>query len=190
MKQSLLIKHVLPFVNWFVLMILIAVGIDYLLHYLHWVFIGRYLGYLGTFVIVLSFVYSLRKRKLIQTGSPKQLLQAHEYMAWAGSIMIIVHAGIHFNALLPWLAVLMLLVNVASGLVGKYLLKSANESLNANRKSLMDSGSDKAAADKQLFFDAIMVDAMKKWRVVHLPISLLLALLSLIHIATVIMFTK
>jgi hypothetical protein len=171
-------------------MILVAVGIDYLLHYFHWVFIGRYLGYLGTFVIVFSFVYSLRKRKLIQTGSPKQLLQTHEYMAWAGSIMIIVHAGIHFNALLPWLALLMLLINVASGLVGKYLLKGANEALAAKRKTLMNSGIDKETSDRELFFDAIMVDAMKKWRVVHLPISLLLALLALIHIAAVIMFTK
>jgi hypothetical protein len=116
MRQSLLIKQVLPFVNWFVLMILIALGIDYLLHYFHGVFVGRYLGYLGTCVILLSFVYSLRKRKLIQAGSPKQLLQAHEYMAWAGSIMVIVHAGIHLNALLPWLAIFMLLINVASGL--------------------------------------------------------------------------
>jgi hypothetical protein len=190
MRQSLFVKHVLPFVNWFVLMILIAIGIDYLLHYMHWVSLGRYLGYLGTLVIVLSFVYSLRKRKLIQTGSPKQLLQAHEYMAWAGSIMILVHAGIHFNAILPWLAVLMLLINVASGLVGKYLLKSANETLGAKRKALMEAGNDKEAADKQLFFDAIMVDAMKKWRVVHLPISLMLAILSVLHIVTVIMFKK
>ncbi|MCC6727455.1 MAG: hypothetical protein IT258_23325 [Saprospiraceae bacterium] len=190
MRQSLLIKHVLPFFNWFALMILIAVGIDYLLHYFHWVFVGRYLGYVGTFVIIFSFVYSLRKRKLIQVGSPKQLLQTHEYMAWAGSIMIIVHAGIHFNALLPWLALLMLLINVASGLVGKYLLKSANEALAAKRKALIDSGNDKESTDRKLFFDAIMVDAMKKWRVVHLPISLLLALLSLVHIVSVIMFSK
>ena len=43
----------------------------------------------------------------------------------------------------------------------------------------------KEDADKKLFFDSITVDLMKKWRVVHLPITLILGLLSLMHIITV-----
>jgi hypothetical protein len=154
------------------------------------IFVGRYLGFAGTIVIVFSFVYSLRKRKIIDSGSPKQLLLLHEYLAWIGSIMLLVHAGIHFNAIIPWLAILMLLIAVASGLVGKFLLKRATESLKEKRQSLINTGITTKEADKKLFFDSITVDMMKKWRVVHLPITLLLALLALMHILTIIIFSK
>lgn len=126
MKQPLLVKYVLPFIQWYALMIFLAIAIDYFLHRYALMSIGRYLGPIGTFVIIISFVYSLRKRKIIESGSPRQLLLLHEYLAWAGSIMLLVHAGIHFNAILPWLAILMLLISVASGLVGKFLLKKSN----------------------------------------------------------------
>ena len=190
MKQPLLIKYVLPFIQWYALMILLAIAIDYLLHRFQLVSVGRYLGFIGTLVIVISFVYSLRKRKIIESGSPKQLLALHEYLAWIGSIMLLVHAGIHFNAVLPWFAILMLLIAVASGLVGKFLLKKANETLKEKRQVLIKTGISPEDADKKLFFDSITVDLMKKWRVVHLPITLILGLLALMHIITIVMFSK
>ncbi|MBK6771367.1 MAG: hypothetical protein IPG78_04360 [Ignavibacteria bacterium] len=188
MKKSLFVKFVLPFLQWFVLMIIAAITIDYILHRLELVPVGLYLGYAGTILIIISLIYSLRKRKIIKSGSPKNLLSLHEYLAWTGSVLILVHAGIHFNAVLPWLAVLMMLITVASGLVGKYLLKKANESLKGRRKELVDSGLSSDEAEKKLFFDSITVDLMKKWRVVHMPITLLLGILSLLHIITIIMY--
>lgn len=190
MKQPLLVRYVLPFFQWYALMILLAIAIDYFLHRFQLLSIGRHLGWIGTLVIAASFVYSLRKRKIIEYGSPKQLLAQHEYLAWAGSIMLLVHAGIHFNALLPWLAILMLLIAVASGLVGKFLLKKANETLKEKRLALVGSGVSKEEVDKKLFFDSITVDLMKKWRTVHLPITMLLGILALMHIVTVIMFGR
>ena len=190
MKQPLLVKYVLPFIQWYALMVFLALAIDYFLHRFELVFVGRQLGLIGTLVIVFSFVYSLRKRKIITSGSPKKLLLLHEYMAWAGSVMLLVHAGIHFNAVLPWLAILMLLIAVASGLVGKFLLKRANETLKERKQDLLLSGMSKDEADKKLFFDSITVDLMKKWRMVHLPITIVLGLLSLMHIVAVLMFSK
>jgi hypothetical protein len=190
MTRSIFSRYVLPFLQWFALMILIAIAIDYFFHRFQIVSAGRYLGYAGTFTIIASFIYSLRKRKIIEYGSPKKLLLIHEYMAWGGSVMILVHAGIHFNALLPWLAVLMLIIAVASGLVGKFLLKKSNETLGEKLKTLIQSGITKEEAEKKLFFDAVTVDLMKKWRVVHLPITLLLGILALLHIISVIMFSK
>jgi hypothetical protein len=104
--------------------------------------------------------------------------------------MLLVHAGIHFNAWLPWLAILMLLITVGSGLVGKFLLNKANESLKERRIALINAGSSKEDVDKELFFDSITVDLMKKWRVVHLPITFLFGILSLLHIITILMFSK
>lgn len=190
MEQSVFSKYILPFIQWYSLMIVLAIVIDYFLHRYQMVSVGRYLGFIGTFTIAISFIYSLRKRKIIQSGSPKQLLVLHEYLAWIGSIMLLVHAGIHFNALLPWIAILALLISVASGLVGKFLLKKANETLKEKRQALLNSGISKDEADKKLFFDSITVDLMKKWRVVHLPITLILAILALMHIITIVMFSK
>ena len=190
MRYSLLLKYVLPFLQWYALMILLTIAIDYLLHQYHLAWVGRYLGYVGTSLLLLSFIYSLRKRKVLEIGSPKKLLMLHEYLAWGGSLLLLVHAGIHFNAILPWLAVLMLLINVASGLVGKFLLKRSMNALNTSKQALVDAGLDNEEVDKKLFFDSIMVDAMKQWRSIHLPIAFIFGFFSLLHIITVFMFGK
>jgi len=182
--------YVLPFLQWFALMIIVAILIDLGLHYLKLVYIGRYLGYAGTFTIIGSFIYSLRKRKIINTGSPKTYLMIHEYMAWAGSVMLLVHAGVHFNALLPWLAVVALIISVLSGLVGKFLLKKASLAHKDNLQLLLSGGASKEEAERKLFFESVAVDLMKKWRLVHLPITLLFALLALLHIITVYLFME
>ncbi|HMQ77935.1 MAG TPA: hypothetical protein PKE39_00440 [Ignavibacteria bacterium] len=190
MQKSVASKYILPFVQWFGLLVLTAIFLDYLLHKFNLLSVGYWLSYPGTLLIILSFLYSLRKRKLIEKGSPKKLLSIHEYFAWAGSILLIVHGGIHFNAILPWLAVIMMIITVASGLTGKFLLKKANENLKAKKKFLEDSGLNSEDAERKLFIDSITVDLMKKWRVVHIPITILFAILAILHIITIIMFIK
>lgn len=189
MKRSVFVKHVLPFAQLFLLMILVALLIDYLFHQFNIVFIGKYLGWIGTLLIISSFMYSLKKRKMIDYGSPKVLLSRHEQLSWTGSVLLLVHAGIHFNALLPWLAIVLMLFTVASGLVGKYLLKRSSESLNAKRTLLINEGLSKEEAEKTVFYDAVAVDLMKKWRVVHMPITLLFGILALMHIIVILIFT-
>ncbi len=190
MKPSIFIKYVLPFIQWYALLILLAIGIDYILHRFHLAWVGRYLGFVGTSIILVSFIYSLRKRKIIEAGSPKKLLLLHEYLAWVGSLMLLVHAGIHFSAQLPWLAIYMMLIAVASGLVGKFLLKRATDSLKERKQNLLNQGINSEDAEKKLFFDSLTVDLMKKWRVVHLPITIIFAILALLHILIILMFGK
>ncbi len=188
MKTGIILKDIIPFLTWYATLIFLALFFDFVLHYLDFVFIGRYLGYLGTFTILLSFLYSLNKRKVISFATPKVLLDYHEYFALSGSILILVHAGIHFNALLPWLAVGMLLINVASGLVGKHLLQRANKTSRERKLSFKNEGMSPQEMEKELFWDSVSMDAMKQWRTIHLPITYFLALLSLIHILSVIFF--
>ncbi len=190
MKPSIFVRYVLPFIQWYALLILLSIVIDYILHRFHLAWVGRYLGFIGTSVILVSFIYSLRKRKIIEAGSPKKLLMLHEYLSWGGSLMLLVHAGIHFSAQLPWLAIYMMLIAVASGLVGKFLLKRATDSLMERRQELISRGISDEETEKKLFFDSITVDLMKKWRVVHLPITIIFAILALLHILTVLMFSK
>ncbi|MBL0146164.1 MAG: hypothetical protein IPP48_10655 [Chitinophagaceae bacterium] len=189
MFKSVFIKHTLPFLFWFLSFVGVALLSDYLLHLLNLVWVGRYLGLTGTVLLIISFVYSLRKRKIITSGTPKKLLALHEYLAWIGSVLLLIHSGIHFNAITPWLATFTLIIVVAFGIVGKLVLKDATVTLNDRKKELALEGLSKEAIDKKLFFDSIMVDTMKKWRKIHLPIAFVFLCFSLIHIISILIFT-
>lgn len=188
MERSILRKEVLPFLQMFALLLLAAALGDFLLHRFQLVWIGRYLGIPGTILILLSLLYSMRKRKMIERGNPRILLRMHELFTWLGSLMILVHAGIHFNAILPWLALAAMLVNIASGMVGKFLLERARRHLAAKREGFQQLGLSATGIDRELFWDAVTVDLMKQWRAVHFPISLAFAVLGLGHILSIFLF--
>ena len=188
MDGSIIRRQVLPFFALFGGLILGALFIDWLLHQFDLVWIGRWLGIPGTLLILSSFLYSLRKRKKIGFGKPKQLLALHETLTWIGALMILVHAGVHVYAILPWLALIAMLVNVISGMTGKYLLDSSRRLLADKRDHYRDQGMSEEAVERRLFWDATTVDAMKQWRVVHLPITLAFAVLSLAHILSIFLF--
>lgn len=190
MRRSLLVRQVIPFLFWYALLIVAAIGVDGLLHRVGLYWIGRYLGIVGSVLILSSFAYSLRKRKIIQHGSPKNLLELHEYMSWAGALMILIHAGVHFNAVLPWAAVAMMLVAVASGLTGKYLLKNARERLRTREAGLREAGMTGEEVADRLFLDSTTVDVMKKWRAVHLPITTVFGTLAVLHVASILIFWR
>ncbi len=55
-------------------------------------------GIVGTVVLILSFGYSLRKRKkLLDIGKIKSWLLAHEWLSIAGSVIIFIHTGTAFK---------------------------------------------------------------------------------------------
>ncbi len=115
MTTSLWRQHILPFTFLLGVLAIAALAGDFFLHRLNLVWVGRYLGIPGTLLIIGSLVYSLRKRKIITSGNPRSLLTFHEFTAWLGSLMVLIHSGIHFNAILPWLATIAMGVNVISG---------------------------------------------------------------------------
>jgi hypothetical protein len=188
MKGNLLGREVVPFVVSFATLTAVALLIDAILHALNAVWIGRYLGIPGTLLIVGSFAYSLRKRKLISVGRPVDLLRLHERMAWAGSLLVLVHAGIHFNAILAWLAVWAMLLNVGSGLTGKYLLQSSRKRLEQARQQMEQEGLSADELDERMYWDSLTFDVVKQWRVVHYPITLAFAVLATAHIVAVLVF--
>ena len=109
-------------------------------------------------------------------------------MAWAGSLLILVHAGIHFNSILGWLAVWAMLVNVGSGLAGKFLLDRARKRLQETRQSMLQRGVDPVELEDQVYWDTMTFDVVKQWRAVHFPITLAFAVLALAHIVAVFLF--
>ncbi|NDP38354.1 MAG: hypothetical protein GZ093_06330 [Rhodoferax sp.] len=188
MKARLIRREVLPFLLSLGMLALATVLIDALLHLANIAWIGRYLGIPGTLLILGSFGYSLRKRQLIKSGHPVQLLRWHERMAWLGSLLVLVHAGIHFNSILAWLAVVAMLINVASGLTGKFLLDRSRRRLEEARQRMRQHGMAADELDEHLYWDSLTFDAVKQWRSVHFPITLAFAVLALAHITAVFLF--
>lgn len=188
MRARLISHEVFPFYLSLLALGAAALLLDALLHVLDAVWIGRYLGIPGTLLIIGSFGYSLRKRKLISVGKPVTLLRWHERMAWAGSLLVLVHAGIHFNAILGWLAVWAMLINVGSGLTGKFLLQRSRKRLEAAQARMQVQGLASEDRDEQLYWDSLTFDAVKQWRAVHYPITLAFAVLAVAHIISIFLF--
>ena len=188
MTPSLWRRHVLPFTILLGLLALATIAGDYLLHRLNLVWIGRYQGIPGTLLIVGSLVYSLRKRKYITSGNPKTLLTLHEAGTWLGSLMVLLHAGIHFNAILPWFATIAMGVNVISGMVGKLLLARSREHVLGQREYYQLRGLSKVEVERAVFWDAVTLDAMTKWRKVHIPIFIVFSVLAIGHIISIFLF--
>ncbi len=188
MKARLISREVLPFYLALLALGAAALLLDALLHWFDAVWIGRYLGIPGTLLIVGSFGFSLRKRKFISVGKPVTLLRWHERMAWAGSLLVLVHAGIHFNAILGWLAVWAMLINVGSGLTGKFLLQRSRRRLDAARARMQLRGLDSEDLEEQLYWDSLTFDAVKQWRAVHYPITLAFTVFAVAHVVSIFLF--
>ena len=188
MERSLIRKEVLPFLLMFGSLLLATIVVDALLHRFDLVWIGRWLGIPGTILILASFLYSMRKRKVISFGKPKTLLNLHETLTWIGALMILVHAGVHIYTILPWLALAAMLINVISGMTGKLLLERSRRFLADKRDAYSLQGVSDEEIDKRLFWDATTFDLMKQWRAVHLPITLAFAVLGIAHILSILLF--
>lgn len=188
LKARLFRREVLPFVASFALLAVLALALDGLLHLFDLLWVGRWLGIPGTLLILGSTAYSLRKRKLIRNGHPAKLLRWHELLAWLGSLLVLVHAGVHFNAILGWLAVWAMLINVGSGLTGKFLLDRSRRRLEEARQRMRARGLPEAELEDQLYWDSLTFDAVKQWRVVHFPITLAFAVLATAHIVAIVLF--
>lgn len=188
MKARLISREVLPFYLSLIALVAATLLCDAALHLLNAVWVGRWLGIPGTLMILGSLAYSLRKRKLIRSGQPVKLLRLHEYTAWAGSLLVLVHAGIHFNSILAWLATVAMLITVASGLSGKFLLDRSRRRLDEARQRMRSQGLTTEQQSERTYWDSLTFDAVKQWRSVHFPITFAFAVLALAHVIAEFLF--
>ena len=98
------------------------------------------------------------------------------------------HAGIHFNSILAWLATVAMLINVASGLTGKFLLDRSRRRLDEVRQRMRAQGLPTEQQSERSYWDSLTFDAVKQWRSVHFPITLAFAVLALAHIVAECLF--
>ena len=101
---------------------------------------------------------------------------------------MLVHAGIHFNSILAWLATGAMLINVASGLTGKFLLDRSRRRLDEARQRMRAQGLTTEQQAERSYWDSLTFDTVKQWRSVHFPITLAFAVLALAHIVSAFLF--
>ena len=188
MWKSLLIQRTLPLSLSYLLLIMAAIALDYLLHSINLVWIGRYFGIIGTLFLALSFGYSARKQKLIKNGALKFFLKFHCYSGWVGTLMILVHSGIHFNAILPWAATALMMIVTASGHVGQYLIKKLKEEMKLKMKQLGITASVDDELEQRHYWDSVTIKALDQWRGMHMPLVSFLIALTSIHIFVIFFF--
>lgn len=190
MWQSVLIQRALPLTLSWMLLIAAAISLDYLLHRADLPWIGRYLGVAGTAFVASSFGYSARKKKIVQKGSVRLFLRLHCNAGWIGTLMIVVHSGIHFNALLPWMATLFMMTVTASGHIGQYLVRKLREEVRMKKMETGIENDRNEDPEREHYWDSVTLKALEKWRAIHMPIVSVLLALCLLHILSVIFFVN
>ncbi|NTV02018.1 MAG: hypothetical protein HGB04_04435 [Chlorobiaceae bacterium] len=191
MWQSVLIQRALPLSISYLLLIVASLSLDYLLHVAGLSWIGRYLGPIGTAFIIFSFGYSARKHKVVRSGTLKAFLRMHCNSGWLGTLMVLVHSGVHFNALLPWAATGLMMVVTASGHIGQYLIRKFREEVALKKKqsAMPDTvEAEEYLADIRHILDSMTVRALEQWRAIHMPLVSFLVVLTLAHMLSVAFF--
>ena len=188
MPWRLLSTLILPFLGYCIGFAVATVAVDAALHATGLGWVGRYLGIPGTLLILLSLAYSLRKRGRIHWGNTRTLLAFHQWAGWAGASLVLVHAGVHFEAVLPWVATAAMCINVLSGLTGKFLLARTRANIGERRSALAAQGLTLAAIEDRLHDDLAAMRLINHWRTVHIPIFLTFAVTALAHIVSILLF--
>lgn len=86
------------------------------------------------------------------------------------------------------LAVAAMLVNVISGLTGKFLLDRSHRRLAEAQQRMRLRGLSAEELEDRNYWDSLTFDAVRKWRVIHFPITLGFAVLAMTHIIAVFLF--
>jgi len=101
--------------------------------------VGRTLGITGTVMMLLIFVYSLRKRsKLLQKiGTQPQWLKVHIFLGFAGPVLVTIHTSGKLHGLVA-VAFYSMWAVVLSGIVGRYLYAKIPRTISGSQMTLKE----------------------------------------------------
>jgi hypothetical protein len=149
--------------------------------------LGHAIGVLGATLLLVVFFYPVRKY-FLRRGSITEWLAWHMVLGIVGPLLVLMHGAFHFHALLPLLASLAMVLNVLSGLVGRYLVADSRRALRALEQQLRDQGLPAQEREQELFARASSVRAMAQWRMVHYPLAAILLTLMVFHVVAALYF--
>lgn len=149
---------------------------------------GHLLGWLGLIMILVVFAYPAQKRLRPNHVWSKPWLYLHEILGILGPLVILVHSGAHFHALVPVLALLALALVVLSGVAGQVLHTLAFRTLYDKRHALAQQGMTEEAIEARLQELASQEGILRWWPWVHVPLTAAFVVLTLMHIGGALYF--
>jgi cytochrome b561 len=143
---------------------------------------GHVVGWLGLAVIFAVFIYSVKKRFGRKAGWPKAWFMVHQVAGILGTLLILVHAGWHFHALVPVLTLITMGIVVVSGVIGVMVHRKALSLLNSTRKELVSQGLSQADIEDRLYDLVSGEETFRVWQIIHVPMVILFLALVVLHV--------
>ena len=149
---------------------------------------GHAVGWAGLAVTVLVFGYPLIKRLRPSHRWPRGWFRVHMIAGVLGPLLIFLHSGAHYHAIVPILAMLSMVVVVLSGIIGQLVHASSLRALNDQRRELQHQGLSDGEIDAHVHAMASQEEAFRLWQAIHAPMTLMFLVFTLLHVAGALFF--
>jgi hypothetical protein len=149
---------------------------------------GRVVGWFGLAVILLVFVYPYRKRHAPERHWPRGWFRIHMGAGIIGPLLIFLHSGAHYHALVPVLAMSTMVIVALSGVVGQAVHAYVLRTLHDERRKLQQSGLRDPDIETRLHGMASQEEAFRLWQAIHAPMTVMFVVLTLLHVAGALFF--
>jgi hypothetical protein len=143
---------------------------------------GHVTGWIGLAVILLVFVYPIRKRVGRNRTWPRGWFQVHMVAGVVGPLLILVHAGAHLHALVPILAMVAMGIVALSGIIGQAVHYLALRTLNEERRQFLQQGVSPDEAEARLHDEASREETFRVWQLIHAPMTFMFMVLVALHV--------
>jgi hypothetical protein len=150
--------------------------------------VAHLVGWTGLVFIGLTFVYPLKRWMYPNQVWPQRWFQVHIVFGIVGPLIVFVHAGAHFHAWVPIIALMAMVLVVMSGITGQALHYLAFRTLYERRHELAFEGMTEEAIDAHLHDLALQEKTLRWWKCLHGPLTGLFASLTLLHIGGALYF--
>lgn len=150
--------------------------------------LGHLTGWVGLAMIALVFGYPVCKRVNAGRRWPRKWFQVHMVAGTSGPLLILVHSGAHFHALVPILAMLAMAFVVLSGIVGQALHYLAVRTLNQHRRELLHQGLSESDIEAHVQSMAGQEKTFRFWQCMHAPVTITFLAFVLLHIVGALYF--
>ena len=150
--------------------------------------LAHLVGWIGLIFIGFTFVYPIKRWLYPNQVWSKGWFQVHIICGIIGPLIIFIHAGAHFHAWVPILALIAMVLVVMSGITGQALHYLAFRTLYERRHESAFEGMTEEAIDAHLHDLALQEETLRWWKCLHGPLTWSFVSLTLLHIGGVLYF--
>ena len=150
--------------------------------------VAHFVGWTGLIFIGLTFVYPTKRWIYPNQVWSQRWFQAHIVFGILGPSVIFVHAGVHFHAWVPIVALIAMVLVVMSGITGQALHYLAFRTLYERRHELALERMTEEAIEAHLHDLALQEETLRWWKCLHGPLTWSFVSFTLLHIGGVLYF--